>query len=192
MKGPPSPAQLRWWASPEFRAIGRASAQRNLKRFANAPRCGATKKSNGEPCRNPGTGAGGRCRLHGGRTGSGQSWHKPVWPNRDAPDWEAKLNRKLRDLDRAEKRRQRRLAAMSDDERAAHRAWQASHVPGPPGPRALRRAQRQQDAAFRASLGAAPLVAPPDPELAAIEAEIAALRSELAAQQAPGVDGVFA
>lgn len=34
--------------------------------LANLPRCGATSRQTGEPCKLPGTGAGGRCRFHGG------------------------------------------------------------------------------------------------------------------------------
>jgi len=30
------------------------------------PRCAATSRQTGEPCKNPGLGAGGRCRFHGG------------------------------------------------------------------------------------------------------------------------------
>jgi len=34
--------------------------------LAALPRCTATSRQTGEPCRLPGTGAGGKCRFHGG------------------------------------------------------------------------------------------------------------------------------
>ena len=33
---------------------------------AALPKCAATSRQTGEPCKNPGLGAGGRCRFHGG------------------------------------------------------------------------------------------------------------------------------
>lgn len=37
--------------------------------LAALPRCGATSRQTGAPCKNPGMGNGGRCRFHGGRAG---------------------------------------------------------------------------------------------------------------------------
>ena len=34
--------------------------------LAALPRCAAVARQTGEPCKNPGLGAGGRCRFHGG------------------------------------------------------------------------------------------------------------------------------
>ncbi len=34
--------------------------------LASLPRCAAISRQTGEPCKNPGLGAGGRCRFHGG------------------------------------------------------------------------------------------------------------------------------
>jgi len=36
--------------------------------LAALPRCSARSRQTGEPCKLPGTGAGGRCRFHGGRS----------------------------------------------------------------------------------------------------------------------------
>lgn len=36
------------------------------KALALLPRCAATSRQTGKPCKNPGLGAGGRCRFHGG------------------------------------------------------------------------------------------------------------------------------
>ena len=145
------------------------------------PRCGARRKSDGEPCQDLAM-ANGRCFRHGGRTGAGKNWHRPVWPPRDSPAWERKFNRKLADLERARLKRERRVSEMSEPERAAYDAWQAAHEPGEAGPRARRRNERQQAADFRQRL-AADMVTAPNPELAKIEAEIAALKLELATAQ---------
>ena len=39
--------------------------ERSLRLADAAPRCGARRKSDGQPCRQPGM-ANGRCRMHGG------------------------------------------------------------------------------------------------------------------------------
>jgi hypothetical protein len=44
---------------------GNPTAQARLV-LAAIPRCGARARSTGAPCRQPGLGAGGRCRWHGG------------------------------------------------------------------------------------------------------------------------------
>ncbi len=44
--------------------------------LAALPRCGATSRQTGEPCKNPGTGNGGRCRFHGGRAGRKSTYGK--------------------------------------------------------------------------------------------------------------------
>lgn len=36
--------------------------------LAALPRCGARSHQTGEPCKLPGTGAGGKCRFHGGKS----------------------------------------------------------------------------------------------------------------------------
>jgi hypothetical protein len=39
-----------------------------LAALAAIPRCGAFARSSGQPCRQPGTGANGKCRFHGGKS----------------------------------------------------------------------------------------------------------------------------
>jgi len=96
-----------------------------------APRCGAHARTTGEPCRNVAL-ANGRCRLHGGRTPKGSDWHVPQFTA-------AKLDRKLADLEKRRKKRERRVAAMTPEERERHEAWQRAHKPGGPGDRDRRR-----------------------------------------------------
>ncbi|MDR6870116.1 hypothetical protein J2Y55_001116 [Bosea sp. BE125] len=101
------------------------NAKRHLK-----PKCGAKSKSTGEPCRQVAM-ANGRCVYHGGSTPSGDNWHKPRWPKANAPGADAKLGGKLRDLDLTARKRERRLAAMTPEQREQYRRWQAAHKPGP-------------------------------------------------------------
>lgn len=109
------------------------------------PRCGAKRKHDGEQCQQLAL-ANGRCHYHGGRTGSGKSWHKTKWPKGSAPDVEKKLVRKLRDQAKAEKARAKRLAAMTADQLAKYKEWHRSRKPGPPAARRAKRAVREQAA----------------------------------------------
>jgi hypothetical protein len=86
----------------------------------------------------------GKCNLHGGRTPNGDDWHRPRWPDKGAPDAVEKLNRKLADHEKANRRRAKRQAAMTPEELRAHKHWQVSHKPGSSTLRARRRAQHRQ------------------------------------------------
>lgn len=130
----------------------RAAASAALKRWhrevrPHAAKCGAKARSTGEPCRNVGL-ENGRCYWHGGVTPKGDDYHKPRWPKRTAPDAEEKLNRKLRDREKASKKRAARLANMTPLQRKRHEAWQRSHKPGPPGPRKMARRERLESIAI--------------------------------------------
>lgn len=92
-----------------------------------AKRCGARRKSDGQPCRHIAM-ANGRCHLHGGRTPKGDGWHKPRWPNRGAPV--EKIDRKIQILEDRRKARERRISQMTDDERARYEKQQRTHKPG--------------------------------------------------------------
>ena len=103
----------------------RRAAYLGLARIASLPRCGATCKQTGAPCRLPGTGAGGRCYLHGGKTPAGPGkWHRTQL-SKDERRMVAKLARLRRD----HAARERRLAAMSEERRAEYRSWLRSHDP---------------------------------------------------------------
>src|SRR5690554_1583204 len=90
------------------------------------PRCGATAKRSGQPCRRFAM-ANGRCDYHGGKTPSKNGWHRPSWPKKNAPNAQEKLHRKLVDLGRARRKRDHRIAQMTEDERAAYDKWQSEH-----------------------------------------------------------------
>lgn len=174
----------RWRRSAQFRAIARAQCLKLNAEFALRPRCGA-KKRNGEPCQIPAS-ANGRCWRHGGRTPKGEAWHRPRWPNRDAPDLEQKLAAKLKKQAKAAKRRAAKVAAMTPERRAQYEAWQRTHRPGDPGKRATERERRRHDQEAWARLkewDSAP-PQPPSGELALISAEIEFLRQQLADRKA--------
>lgn len=137
-----------WQRSDRFRQIGSAAITAYNQMRDERPKCRATAKSTGERCGQSAM-ANGVCYYHGGRTPSGEGWHKPAWPNADAPDVEAKLDRKLRNREQASKKRARRLSQMSPDERQHHDEWQRTHKPGAAGARAYARAMRQQGGAAK-------------------------------------------
>ena len=49
-----------------------------LEEALRAPRCGARRKRDGEPCRGPAM-ANGRCRLHGGRSPGAPRGNRNAW-----------------------------------------------------------------------------------------------------------------
>lgn len=134
-----------WPKSDQFRDIARrAITEWNMKRD-DLPKCGAKGRKTGEPCRHVAM-ANGRCYVHGGRTPKGDDWHRPRWPDGDAPNAEVKLARKLRDMERSAKKRATRLAKMTPEERERHAHWQRTHKPGSPRKRAAEREYRRQNA----------------------------------------------
>jgi hypothetical protein len=133
-------------------------------------------RKNGEPCRNLALSGSSKCRLHGGATPRGDDWHTRQWPNGRAPDWERKLAAKLKRADRNRRAKERRLKAMTPEQRAAHEKWHRDRKPGPAADRARRRAERKAAAEIRASLERT------DPRL--VSPEIAALQKQAAALEA--------
>jgi hypothetical protein len=141
------PKRLRrpgWSQSTQFRAIGRmAITAWNAKR-PELPKCGARAKSTGEPCGQLAL-ENGRCAWHGGKTGRKDKWHRPQWPSKSSPKASEKMNRKLRDRERQARKKVKRLAAMTPEERQRYEEWHKAHKPGPAGPRASERARRKQN-----------------------------------------------
>lgn len=165
-----------WRGSAAQIAVGRAAIRAwNAKRHL-APKCGAKAKSHGGTCRQIAM-ANGRCYIHGGKVPSGDGYHRPVWPDASTPGAEAKLNRKLTDLQRAAAKRAKRVAAMSPEERERHYAWHAARKPGRAAARERDRAERKQNAEAREMMAAPRPV--PTGEAAALERQIAMLRAEL-------------
>jgi hypothetical protein len=142
--------------------IARFNATRHL-----LPICGARGRTSGEPCRNLPM-ENGRCRFHGGAVPRGAAWHKATFS--PAP---GKLDKKLSELHRREKRRLQRLAAMTPEERASYEAWLAAHRPGS---RALRQAAKRnrETSALLAEIIHRP--APPPADLVDLEQKLDAAR----------------
>ena len=189
--------------SPEFRMKADAALARYNARRPYLPKCGARRKRDGEPCQNLALGNG-RCRCHGGRTPSGDGWHRPVWPNGEAPDAELRLYRKLQSLERAARGRAARLRQMTDDQRAQHKKWHKARPATTAAERAENRRHKLAAQSVRKLLtGGVPKPAMADPDYLALLARIAEVRAELSAlyddhrksDQADGVDqfieGVF-
>jgi len=183
---------LTWAKSSEWRAISSAQAKKNLRALALRPRCGAHCRTTGQLCQNPVVSGRNRCRLHSGTVGRGDSWHKPVWPDRNSPNASAKLNRKLRDLQRAADKRAKRIARMGPDELASYRKWQREHEPTSASDRKRKREQRRQDREARNSIQRVLNEAPRQKSAEAIELQerIDALKAELAASEESD-EGVF-
>ncbi|MBQ0820024.1 MULTISPECIES: hypothetical protein [Microvirga] len=112
----------------------------------------------------------GRCYLHGGRTPKGKDWHKPQ-PGATA----TKTQRKLKDIERAAKKRAKRLDAMTLDERKRYEDWRKTHRPGP---RATERAKRAQAREARERLAEMDRPAPQTAEAQALAAVIETLRHQ--------------
>lgn len=163
-------------------ATGTEALKKWQARRASLPRCGAMAKSTGQPCQLEAM-ANGRCCHHGGKTPAGDQWHKTQWPKRNAPDAEQKLGRKLKAAERAAKKRARRLAEMTPEERQRHDEWHRTHRPGLQSARAAARARREQarEAAVSFSQDTARA---PDPEADRIQRQIDELERQLASRQA--------
>lgn len=166
-----------WRGSAAQIAVGRASIIKWNRTRHLQPKCGAARKRDGEPCQNLAM-ANGRCPRHGGKTGKGDNWHNPVWPDGKAPGAIAKLNRKLNDRQRAGAKRAKRVTAMSPDERDAHEQWQKTHRPGSAAARARTRRDRQEAKAVREMIESFPRPAP-NPESVELDRLIADRKAEL-------------
>jgi hypothetical protein len=166
-------ARNRWRQSPRARECARKGALKALRIFAKAPKCGARKREGGF-CENPGIGAGGRCRLHGGATPSGDNWHRPVFPE-DA----RRFANKIESLRLREEKRLARVAAMTPEERERYERRRLSFLPGTKAARAAAREKRRQDEEARDLLAKPGSEPPPDREEAALEQLINKLKSDL-------------
>lgn len=167
-------------APPAFIAAGiialrRINGQRHLM-----PKCGAMSKTTGQPCRQFPM-ENGRCYYHGGRTPKGKGWHKPSWPKKTAPDAERKVEARLRNLAKQERQRQKRLAKMTPDERAAYDKWKRDHPTGTPAQREAKRLARKQNADARARWAQPRPERPQDPGSVALARRIAELKAQRAA-----------
>jgi hypothetical protein len=167
--------------SPEFRRKADAALAQYNARRPFLLKCGARRKRDGEPCQNLALGNG-RCRCHGGRTPSGDGWHRPVWPNGEAPDAEIRLYRKLQNLERAARSRAARLQRMSDGQRKQHEEWHKARPATSAAERAeIKRMKQSAKMARKLFANGASGAAVADPEYLALVDRIAELRAELVA-----------
>jgi hypothetical protein len=158
----------------------------NQKQRAHGKRCGARRKYDGEPCERYAM-ENGRCHFHGGVVQKGADWHRPRWPKKSSPVAEQKLHAKLKKFEKAARKRERRIASMTAEERASYRRWHQDRQIGTPQQRQARRLEREQAEDARrtfADLKAKSERPSTDPELLAIQARIAELKAELAARRA--------
>lgn len=164
------------------RAHARAIAALGRSILAARPRCSATARHSGEPCRQPAK-ANGKCRFHGGSTPKGKGWHRITAPQPNAQDAGERFRRKLADVAKRQAKRRRKLAAMSPEERRRAELWAKTHAPGDPKRREAARERRRQAVRARKLIEAeqgAPAVTLEGAELAhAIET----LRAEIAAAE---------
>jgi hypothetical protein len=135
-------------------------------------KCEAVRRTDGGLCQQIAM-ANGRCYLHGGRTPRGKDWHRPQ-PGSDA----VKTQQKLKDIERAAKKRAKRLASMTPEERQRHAEWQKAHRPGPAGPRAAERAKRAQNRGARDQFAKMGEPAPQSAEARSLAEAIEALRRQ--------------
>ncbi|TBB25205.1 hypothetical protein ELH51_27375 [Rhizobium ruizarguesonis] len=179
-----------WQKSARFRAIGSEAIRAFHAIRHTLPRCTAVAKVSGERCGNLAR-PNGKCWCHGGRTPSGDGWHRPVWPN-DGPGGERKLNRKLAAIQRNAKHRERKLAKATAEEREKYEAWGKTHQPGSKVERVRKRKERQDAAAFKTSIETPPKRTS-NPELEELETSLAAARRRAAALEIElaGNKGIF-
>lgn len=165
------------WDSHGLREVGRAVLDRfNKEVRPHLQKCGAKSRSTGEPCRAPVVPGKNRCRWHGGLVPSGDQWHTLQWPKPDAKDWQKKLNEKLKRDERNRRRKERRLAKMSPEQRAKYDEWLKYRRPGSKVERSKPRAAKKAAEEFKA-LTEQP-EQPVSPELAALQAHAAYLEAE--------------
>lgn len=163
-RGPSSKAG--WSQSGAFREIARQAIKRHNARRRTRPKCGASRKHDGQPCQQPAM-ANGRCVWHGGTTPRGKNWHVVQWPKNPA-----KLFSKMRDIERRERKRRERVAKMTPEELARYQHWLATHQPGSASKRAARKVRWKQEAEAREILR---------PRLRAIDADQDALAVQIEA-----------
>lgn len=187
------------WAKLGLPKVGAAALTRyNREVRPNRKLCGARTKSTEDhrPCQNLALAGHDRCRIHGGATPKADQWGLVQWPNGKAPDAEAKLQAKLKRIERTRKEKAKRLAAMSPEERQRYEERAKTHSPGPAAARARKRQDRQYAREIQSRLATLDEVSV-SPELAALQAQAAALEKardhfrRLAEQQTQPTTGVF-
>lgn len=169
-----------WQRSGTFKSIAREALRQFRAVRHLRPKCGASAKTTGEPCKQLAM-ENGRCAYHGGRTPKGDDWHVMQLPTKSAPKSNAKAHAKIIRSQKSARARGRHLAALSSDERNKLGEWTRAHRPGSAAARRRDREYRRQakDAkALIAAVMARP--APPlSPEAQALDDRIAELKAQL-------------
>ena len=161
-----------WSQSTQFRTMAREAIRAYNATRHSRPKCEAVRRTDGGICQHIAM-ANGRYYVHGGRTPKGKDWHRRQ-PGADA----VKTQRKLKDIERAAKKRAKRLAAMTPEERKRHEEWQKAHRPGPAGPRAAERARRARSKAAREQFARMVEPSAPSAEAQALAEAIEGLRHQ--------------
>jgi hypothetical protein len=176
----------------DFRMMARQAIRAYNATRHTLPKCEAVRRTDGGLCQQVAM-DNGRCYLHGGRTPKGKDWHRPQ-PGADT----AKTQRKLKDMERAARKRAKRLAAMTEEERQRYEEWKRTHKPGPAGPRAAERTRRAHNKATRDQFARMGEPSPPSAEAQALAEVLEALRLQAqrlkAAHDTPTTnltDGIF-
>tara|TARA_R110002110_G_scaffold157381_1_gene353309 strand:- start:636 stop:1202 length:567 start_codon:yes stop_codon:yes gene_type:complete len=164
----------------------------NTQMRSRFPLCGAKAKSTGLPCRRFAM-ENGRCDNHGGKTPKGDGWHRPVWPNKSAPDAIRKMYGKIAALEKSARKRAARLARMTEEQRRRHENWHRERPVTTASDRAEQRRLRHDAKSARESFSSEPPSAlSEDPEYRVLVARIAELKANLAAMEKEEIEkGVF-
>lgn len=185
-----------WRQSTQWRMISREAIKRWNAKRETLPKCGARRKRDGASCMQLAK-ENGRCHYHGGSTPKAEQWMLVQWPNGKRPDVEAKLQAKLKRIERTRKEKAKRRSRMTADELAAHERWHQTHQAGARAGRARKRRDRQQAEEFRQRI-ANDEPRPVSDEIKALQAQAAALEEardyfrRLAEQEQANQDqGVF-
>jgi len=111
-----SVAQRAWSQSAACAAAAERGREQAAAQREAAPKCGAKARAGGS-CQGLAL-ENGRCRIHGGLTPKGDQWHRMQYPSATAPP--AKLDKKLKEIERRRRLQAERVAAMPPDERARY------------------------------------------------------------------------
>ena len=169
-------APNKWQTSKAFRSIASAAITEWNEQRRHLPKCGARRKHDGQPCQQDAM-ENGRCAVHGGKTPKGDQWHRRQWPTKDGPAAERKLQAKQAQIERQTAALEKRLAAMSPDERRAYDDWVKAHTPGSRAAREAKKRDKQTAQEIQALLERPE--PEPLPEVARIAADIAKLKSKI-------------
>ena len=119
----------------------RRGTEKSIRVREQMPKCGAKCRQTGAPCANPVAEPGKRCRLHGGATPSGKDWHRAQMPPPDASPKRGRM--KLLTLAVRREALERRLAAMTPEDRERYDRRSAAMQPGTPAERRWRHNNRE-------------------------------------------------